>query len=399
MTETVMSPKAKVALLCIGEADGDGALSAARVFGQPLVHHLIKQLESQGISRFFIGVENVSGALLTYGDFAKASGLDVQFVREPKAFAAVIDAETEVLVIRADTILSRKLLADLLNEPAPYVATVEEHAENKPFERIDLNRRWAGLALVTQRSLDNLAVLPEGWDMASALLRQAIQDKCRFFPIRQAEVQSGNIRRLMSEDDLRFIQTKLGSDFAIPDNSLEKSFFEPLALRLTNPIWTVPWGRTAVEWLFPFASLGSALLAVFKFPVAAVLVAIAAIFAEFLRKGLRLAEYRQGQSDWAGMAGWALLVAALVAFLQGPGSTAPEAAFLGLALLGLSLIDAEAARPANPRVLSPLVIALWMLPGVAVGAPDWAARLLILVGLGMSLYRLKKRVGPNETAN
>lgn len=399
MVDAIPEQTPLVALLCLGDVDHGAVLPVAPIFGQPLLHHIVKQLERLRISRFFIGVDSVSGALLSYGDRAKQSGLDVKFVREPQALAAEISPETSVLVLRVDTLWSSEMLGKAIAEQRPLIATVEERSENQNFERIDLNHRWPGLAILERRSLDALTALPDGWDMASALLRQALQDKCRLWPIHQSELQAGNIRKLNDEADLLAAQAMLVPILGVGSNSLENSSLMPMVSRLMPSVWSVPWGRSLVEWLFPVTALSAAAFALVNLPIAAVIAAVLAIFAASLRDRVHSVEYRQQQNDAIGVAGWVLLVMALVSGLRNPAISWAEAVFLGLALAGVSLIDAAVASPARTRLLSPLVIALSMVPGIVAGKSGGVVQGLILLGLGVSIYRLKKGDKTSETSN
>jgi hypothetical protein len=399
MVEVPLEPKSTVALLCVGEPDGQGALPIAPLFGQPVIHHVIKQLEALGISKFFIGVENVPGALLAYGDYAKSAGLDVQFVREPQALAGQIDVQTRVLLMRADIVFSQKVLAPLLNETLPFICTVEERPENENFERIDLNNRWAGLAMVDRRSLEGIVALPEGWDMASSLLRQSIQDKSRFLPIRQTDLQAGLVQKLNSAADLNQASAMFVPHRFSDVSTLENKIFVPFAPKVAALIWGAQWRRTATEWLFPAMAISSAVLAFADVALGAALVAMLAIFAALARTYAHDAEYRRGYPDWIGVAAWVVLIAALVAVLQMPGSSLADAAFLAIALSALSRLDAYVAGHDGLQMLSPLIIALALMIGIAGGVADWAARLLILAGLAISLYRLKKHDEANTVRN
>jgi hypothetical protein len=89
----------------------------------------------------------------------------------------------------------------------------------------------------------------------------------------------------------------------------------------------------------------------------------------------------------------------LVAVLQMPGSSLAEAAFLAISLAAASRLDAYVAGHTRLQILSPLIIALAMMIGIAGAVADWTARLLILAGLAISLYRLKKHDEANSVRN
>jgi hypothetical protein len=343
-----------------------------------MIHHMIKALQRIGITQFCVGVDSVPGALLTYRDAIAKEGLDLRFVREPSAMAALLDGDMRALVLRADTILDAELLDRALRLDAPLVATVEERAENQKFERIDLNNRWAGMAILERSTLEALTQLPEGWDMASALLRQGLQDGVKLWPLKQSEIQDGHVRRLENAGDLAAAQSLLMATQAGALETLESKLFSRSLTRFAPVIWSVSWGRGLAEFSFPGLALMAALLAIAALPVSASVAAAVAVVASVIRNIVRSAEYRTAQLDGVGLAGWGALTTALIAVLNLTEPSVFEAGFLGLTLAGLSLASANQKNGVKYRLLSPLVMALVLIFGTVSTGAGWAVKLLIL---------------------
>ena len=379
-----------IALLCIGDvapAEGEVALPLTPLFGRPMIHHMIKALQQIGITQFCVGVDTVPGALLSYRDEVAKEGLELRFVREPSAMTPLLAADTRALVLRGDTIWDTELIDRALRQNGPLVATVEERSENEMFERIDLNSRWAGMVILDRTSLAALTQLPEGWDMASALLRQAMQDNVPLWPLKQSEIQDGHVRRLETPGDLASAQSLLMAPPLNGPVTLESKVFSKSLARFGPAIWSVPWGRGLAEFGFPGLSLISAILAVTGVPLVASVAAIGAVLATLIRNIVRSAEYRSARSDWVGMAGWTLLTAALIATLKLTEPSFFEAGFLALTLTGLSLVSAQQNNGAGYRLLSPLVISLALMLGEIAGSTAWAVKLLIISEIISQLLR------------
>lgn len=379
-----------IALLCIGDvasADGQIALPLTPLFGRPMIHHMIKSLQRVGITQFCVGVDTVPGALLSYRDEVAKEGLELRFVREPSAMATLLTAETWALVLRGDTIWDAVLIDRALQHNRPLIATVEERSENQMFERIDLNSRWAGMAILDRNSLEALTQLPEGWDMASALLRQGLQDNVTLWPLKQSEIQDGHVRRLESAGDLAAAQGLLMAPPAIGPATLESKLFSNGLSRFGPTIWSVPWGRGLAEYSFIGLSMVAVLLAITSFPLGASLAATFAVLTSLVRNIVRSAEYRNARSDWAGRASWLLLTASLVAVLKLAEASLFEAGFLGLILAGLSLVSASQSNCANFRLLSPLVISMALFFGTIVGSVEWSVKLLIMSEILLQILR------------
>jgi hypothetical protein len=374
-----------VALLCVGDsADGDN-IALTPVYGRPFIHHLIKRLETLGIRRFFIGIDNVPGSLLTYGDEAKREGLDVQFVRNPADMAASLPADSRILVQMAEVVWDDELIRSALADSRPLVAAVEERAENQRFERIDLNHRWGGIAILPRASVEALTSLPDGWDMGSSLLRRALQDGISLWPVRQAELQSGAVRSV-SDEDSKSLALSLGPVSIADTNTLEKWTISPLIDRLLPSSWTTRWMRVAVELTFPAASLMSAAFAWFDLSIGSTVMALIAIFGAGWRARVSHAEYRGGNRDWIGSAAWLALALAVGLSLYNGYETPVEAAFLTATLGGLSFIS----RTAKFWLLSPLTMALALLWGQVAGLAGPMLRLLIVAQLALLIFSMRK---------
>jgi hypothetical protein len=379
-----------IALLCIGDvlaADGEAALPLTPMFGQPIIHHTVKALQSIGITKFVIGVDTVPGALLTYRDTVSNQGLDLRFVREPSAMAPLLEIGSRVVLLRADTLLHVDLIKDALRDGGVLVATVEERAENQIFERIDLNSRWAGMAVLDRTSIDAITQLPDGWDMASALLRQALQDGVKSWPIKQSEIQAGTIRRVANAADLSAAQSEMLAQSNTVAATLEDRLFSNVLARFAPKIWSVDWGPRCAAYGFPILATVAASLAVAGVGIGAAITALAAVIASLPRKMVRSAEYRAENSDWLGWASWAVLTIAVIAVLKIDQPSLLEAGFLGFALSGLALIPAIKPRKRLFRLLSPLVISLALLLGVVAGETIISAKLMIIAEIMAQLYR------------
>ena len=377
--EPVQGDSNLVALVCVGDSADGSNIALTRVFGQPYIHHIIKRLEALGIRRFFVGIDSVPGSLLSYGDEAKREGLDVQFVRNPGDMAAQLEPDTRILVQMADVVWDDALVKKAMAEHKPLVAAVEERAENQAFERIDLNHRWAGLAVLPRNSVEALTSMPDGWDMGSSLLRRALQDDLPLWQVRQAELQAGAVRTIGSDRELNQLASTIGSTSTTANNSLEKWIIDPVVNRFLPKSWASSWLRTSIDWAFPSTALLSAGLGWFGYSISANVLGLGAIVAAAWRKRVWRAEYRTSNRDAVGVAGWLLLSLALGFVLYNSYEMPVESAFLTLLVLGVGIVS----RSAKYWVASPLFAALTLLWGQVAGLAGPAVRLLIVVQLAL----------------
>jgi hypothetical protein len=385
-----------VALLCLSDASGDRNVALTQVFGRPFIHHLIKSLQEVGISRIFIGTDTVPGSLLSYCDAARQEGLDVNLVRNPVELTGHIETDALVLIQSADTIWNSELIKMAIGERRPLVAVVEERTENQAFERIDLNNRWAGLALIERRSIDALQELPDGWDMASSLMRRALQDGLPLWAIRQTELQSGAVQKIDSAVDMMSVAAAMNKPPVKPKKSAEDLLFGPIVGRILPHCWTAPWARTLAEWAFPTTAAATTILSYFEMPLSAIFLAIASIFTAHLRKAVHHAEYRNTTDDWIAGIGWVLMAASLGLMLYQGFETAPEAAYLSVLLAMIAIHSVTNRVNSKIWLSSPLTVTLVLLWGQIAGLVGWSIRLLILSQIALLLLPLIKARSPDN---
>jgi hypothetical protein len=122
---------------------------------------------------------------------AEENGASFHVATEPRALSALVTAADDVLVMAEGVLAPAETLAGLTDE-GPFVAVLPaETAVPAGFERIDINRAWAGAMLLPGRLVDRLMDLPDDVDAASSLLRIALQ----------ASVPLRNVPARMQEPD------------------------------------------------------------------------------------------------------------------------------------------------------------------------------------------------------
>ena len=371
-----------VAILCLGDINiAEAALPLTPLYGQPLFHHSIKQLQALGIKQFLIQVESVPAALLSYRDDALDAGLHVDFVRNPEDVVAKSEQAARFLVLRADHLWDPKLIGEAIGKGTPLVATVEERGENCAFERIDLNHRWAGLAIVEQNIVRALAQLPEGWDLASALMRQAVQEDIAFWPLRQADIDAGPVLPLRSTMNLETARARLTPSMPQGSDNLERRLLAKAIPTVTAALWRMKHGRDIANHTFPALTATTLGMALLRFPVAASILGLLAIFAGLFRQSVRTVEYRTEDADPVMLASWAALAAAVLTLLAFTPYGYLDPVWLGLVLIGLML---SAAWERQRFVFtSPLVVALALLAGFATEATLPLLQGLVLAEIGL----------------
>jgi hypothetical protein len=359
--QAVSQPKA---LICIeGSAD---AVALQALYGQPLLFHQIKQLQRLGIKDIAVAIETIPSAVLALADRLASEGTPITLLRNPADLATFCPAGSALLVRSSDVWADDHLLKELLSTNGARIATLSEQPENQAFERIDLNRRWAGLAMIDGAVVARANDLTEGWSLDSVLLRHAIQASVAEMPVKQDAVASGVLRKLDGGTAVANLGGVLGG------NSDDLSSVERALAKLWRPIlphvWQNSWVRPAVEWSFPVLSALSAALAFSSFSVLASIVAIIGLFLSNFRYQVRAAEYVGARRDLLAWISLILLVVSLILLLEHAGA-GPLGATLSAVILATSIGIASFGNPEKwLREFSPQMAATIVMLGCILNA-------------------------------
>ena len=247
-----------VALLSATGASGheNTTVSAGLKYGEPLVSMQIEQLRLRGVNHFLVEVDAISGVLVTLADRLQQKNVIIDFVRSPQELAARM--EGGLLFVQSEAIMADAgLLEKMLASTKAVLATVDGRDENANFERIDLNTRWSGLAVIDRQTIDGIAALPEGWSISSSLLRQALQNKIAAKALKQDYIQNRQLQHIISETDYHhFTSSLLDRRASQTKGAVESRIIGPLAKYLAPRIWRSNSGQKVIDGV----TLGSALM-------------------------------------------------------------------------------------------------------------------------------------------
>jgi hypothetical protein len=366
-----------VALLCattVTEA-GDAILV---VGGEIVLAHQISALRGVGIRKFLIEVDSVSGALLALTDKLKLSGCSVDFVRSAQDLQVQL-GEVPTFVVQAEGIYANPdLLATMLSQSGSFIATIDGRSENEAFERMDLNTRWAGFAVLPRQTANGIGALPVGWSIASSLLRQSMQDGVVQIPAKQSCIQEGKLRRISSVADAAALSSEILSRRAGHEPGfIESRMFGPVAASLAPILWRLNSHASLIDGAVLLMGVLTLGLASLGWITSAGIAAIVAIFTNSVRQTLANDYAEKGLGGWAEHAMWLLLAIALVwsgssdAYRPSDGYFA-SGVVVGLAVLGRQLTLPNWARKTlqSPALIALSLVLLTLITGIS-GAAKW----------------------------
>jgi hypothetical protein len=375
------------ALLCLSDSD-IGVSLRQPVFGRPLLFHIIKNLQAVGIVDISVAAESIPPELPTLVDQLRAQGISLRLLRNGPEAVGVAAQPGGLLLQNAAIWVARSRLQELVDQDKKLILTLPEDPDFQAFERIDLNRRWAGIALIDGTLAEGLGEMPEGWSMDSFLLRSALQ---------------------AGYSDRAFVSEKPADDVVIharapaaagllikrlqplPKNNgiLERASVR-LADAAINRFASEKWWQPAIDAALPFAAMCSAICAFFGYSIASLWLGVLALFAWVLRQRAREVAYLPLAADVITLASIVLLLASLglnLAALMLP----LDAAFLALALCGLAAALHNMRDPGLQAFLSPLVVAIWLAVMASAGFSIIAVKLAILGSISVILWHNLRR--------
>ena len=370
------SPQSNYVALLSAVSASEAGPPSATVGGDTVLDYQIAAMRNAGFSRFLIEVDNVPGALLAMADRMDSTGCRVDFVRSPSDLLTKL-SEADRLFIQAEGIyLSPELLSDLTASHETFIATVDERAENTAFERMDINSRWAGFAVVPVSLVSSVAALPQGWSLTSSLLRQAMQDGIFRQALKQSHLQDGDLRRVDSISDAK----KLAYDILAHRSGREAGFIEA---RLFGPIATkiapLMWGMKSRVEVINITVVGLALsslgLAGAGWTNSALGLAIASIFANSLRQIVDDMNRRTALQRWIETMIWLLLGGALLLATTGEDYRIIDGLFAGAVVSGLTILACHLRLPGwarrllqSPALIGSSLLVIALIAGLATAA-------------------------------
>lgn len=366
MLPTEMNSIPTIALLSAAAATDAATQSGANktneiVGGQSLLEYQISILARAGISRFLVEVDNVTGALLRLADDNSRKGRSVEFVRSGSDVQRLLPQPERLWVQSEALYLAPPILGELLNHRDTFIVTLDGRNENEAFERIDLNTRWAGVALVGSDTVRALQDLPDGWSITSSLLRQALQDKVAFCPLRQQHVQDGDVRIIRSAEDVDALnQHILVNRRDDRWGYFESSVLGPLSSRIAPAIWQSSFGEPIVAGFSLLLAATSLAFGVLGWGTAAVAAGLVAIIFNILREAVVGPDDSRTILNAAPMATWVLLGLSALATAQADMSYSSDGMFAAITVVGLALLAQQLALPvwAQNLLKSPALLAV-----------------------------------------
>lgn len=299
--------------------------------------------------------------------YAERAGIRFDMVDSTLRLAGSVTANDDVIVLADGVLPDRAALVGALAERPGVVAFPADPALALGFERLDASRAWSGALRMRGEGVARLADLPPDCDLASSLLRIALQSGVRVVELDASPLTDGTWQRRVdrqasSEAERRWITRQVQpAPFVAPGLAVA----DRMGLRWAHDAGGGRWARAphVAALLAGFLALGAGLA---SWPLAALALLLAASFA------LAVAEVFDR-------------VETLGAPPRRPALGLPAAKWLRDGLLIGLLVAVIAAEPGWLRAALALVMVAVLRLGAATSRWPWRAlygdRILLLVVL------------------
>ncbi len=384
------------------EQDASKGVGRPDLAGLSLIEYQIMMLARAGIQQFLIEVENIDGSLIALADRCRLRKLTVDFVQTGADILHHIDVDDRIWVQSGQLYVQLALIETLLKSSENFIATIDGRDENRAFERIDINTRWAGVSVVGYDAIAMLRDLPEDWSIMSSLLRQALLAKVPFRPLSQQHVQNGTLTVLTGAQDFSELNRQiLRRRVANRAGYVEVYVFGPILSLIVPLIWQSPAAVTATKFASAVIALAAVALGFGNFATAACVAALLSIAANALRLAVTDDPDGSDHVQSLSVVTWALIILAMFSSVYVATSYNDNGLFAAFAVASLAyLADKMAITGWAKQVLhSPASFALLAIIGAATVGITAALQWLMVLQLSVLIIASMQRHAEGQESN
>ena len=171
------------ALIGANGESGDGRHALVALGGRPLIDLQVRSLHAHGAAPIVVYPELPHPAIEAAVAALKAEGLPVVLAMDAREAASRFGPEDRCIVLGDGIVPAPEHIAALAALDHAALIALPDTAAHEAFERIDLEWRWAGMALSGGEGLRSTAAMVGDWDLVSTLVRRMIQARCAMVPV------------------------------------------------------------------------------------------------------------------------------------------------------------------------------------------------------------------------
>ena len=230
----------RLALISVSAEDETGhrPVGMLPLFDGNIIEKQVKSAQNMGAEKIILLSAKMHAGLLSYLDVLKFRDIDAEIVRDADDLGRYASPEDDLIFLGDGIFPGKEIENHLVTERDELIYVVANADMYSGFERIDLNHRWLGIALLNASHLVEISQIPAEWDIGSALLRTAVQSGCSREVVADADMQEDAVLQLINSDMSASYAHRQLDNINIPaQNFLDRYIVWPL-MRMAMPfLW------------------------------------------------------------------------------------------------------------------------------------------------------------------
>ncbi|MEN3971270.1 hypothetical protein WJS89_01135 [Sphingomicrobium sp. XHP0235] len=197
------------------------------VGGQAVLDLQVRLLAAAGMAPIIVYSEGPHEVVEARVERLRAEGFPVHHAAESRDAAARFAPDERMVLVADGLIPDADRLASLHEEQGLSIEGLLDGEHSARFERIDLEWRWAGLAVASGEQVRSTAAMAGDWDLVSTLLRRLVQARV---PIRALDDPEGDVPLLIhrASDALPFEQRQKAAARRARPDLIARALIAPL---------------------------------------------------------------------------------------------------------------------------------------------------------------------------
>ena len=211
------------------------------VVGETVLQRQIAAALTLGTQKIILASTKILAPLIVSEAILKRNDVDISVICRPTELMRSFTSSDEVIVFADGALPDPAALKSLSSGKGEYIITYPNSSDYSEFELIDSSDRWAGVMKINARRLLAVSDLPNDWDMASTLLRLAIQSGAERLHLNSTIWGTGAVVQLTDYSQInRFEHKLLAQEQTKNINFLSRFVLQPLIRYVIGKLWQKP---------------------------------------------------------------------------------------------------------------------------------------------------------------
>lgn len=211
------------------------------VVGETVLQRQIAAALTLGTQKIILASTKILAPLIVSEAILKRNDVDISVICRPTELMRSFTSSDEVIVFADGALPDPTTLKSLSSGIGEYIVTYPNSDEYSEFELIDSRDRWTGIMKINADRLFAVTDLPNDWDMASTLLRLAIQSDVERVQLNSAIWGTGVVVQLTDCSQINLFEHKqLAQERTKNVNFLSRFALQPIIRYVIGKLWQKP---------------------------------------------------------------------------------------------------------------------------------------------------------------